>query len=86
MINKQGTKMFIIAKYAHEYYPSGKAGIDASIADTYTIRELGIPRGPYVTREEAEGYLPVLNEFNPAVGYGVLELDLEQPRTSAAND
>lgn len=69
--------MFIIVKYAEYLYPKGKAPIKASIADTYTSRQSGIPRGPYTTREEAESYLPKLNEANPTVGYGVLELELD---------
>lgn len=67
------TKLYIIVKYA-EMYLGGKAPISVSIADTYTVRELGIPRGPYTSKEEAESYLPKLNDYNPTVGYGVVEL------------
>lgn len=70
--------MFIIAKYASDNYPEGRAPIEASIADTYSVRECGVERGPYVTREQAKTALDKLTRFNPSVCYGILELQLEQ--------
>lgn len=68
---------YIIAKYAKDYYPDGRAPLLASIINTYTARSCGISIETYKTREAAEPDLTKLVEFNPSAGYGIVEVDAD---------
>jgi hypothetical protein len=67
--------MWIIVKYATEYYPKGKAPMEASVFGTYTARECGVTQKTYTSPIEADFDLRKLMEFNPSVGYGIVEVE-----------
>lgn len=71
-------KSYIIVKYAEEYWPDGKAPLEASVAGSYSARACGIVQATYDTRKEAEPDLVKLKNFNPAVFYGIVELEAAQ--------
>ena len=64
---------YIIAKYAEDYYPNGKAPAGASIKGTFTAKECGVETDVYASIEAAQADLERVVEFNPSVGYGILE-------------
>lgn len=65
--------MYIIVKYAELWYPDGKAHVQNSIFRTYSANEVGVEQSTYKTKEEAASDLAKLIEFNPMVGYGIVE-------------
>ena len=66
---------WIITKYADTNFPSGKAPIGWSVLGSYTARECGIVNETYASPIEAADDLAKLREFNPSVGYGLVEVD-----------
>lgn len=68
-------KKFIIAKYAEQYFPNGKAPSYASVFRSHTANEVGMEKESFSSKEEAELWLERLTSFNPTVDYGVVEVD-----------
>lgn len=66
---------WIIVKYAEDFYPAGKAPISASVYGSYSARECGVTQETYTSPIEADFDLGKLKEFNPSVGYGLVEVD-----------
>lgn len=67
------SKKFIIVKYAETKYPKGQAPSFESVHGTFSANECGIEKKHYLSRDEALADLEKLREFNPAVGYGIVE-------------
>jgi hypothetical protein len=65
---------YIIVKYADHTYPDGKAPITASVFNTYSANSVGVTNELYHSKEEAEIDLRKLQEFNPTVFYGIVEV------------
>ncbi len=69
------TKKYIIVKYADDDYPGGFAPFDAAVhPDSYTAKQCGITDGFFTNKEVAKEALIKMEEVNPGVGYGVVEL------------
>ncbi len=67
---------FIIVKYAQDHYPSGKAPLFAAVhPDSFTARQCNVTVTYFVDRNSAEEALSKMKEFNPAVDYGIVELE-----------
>jgi len=66
---------YIIVKYADDHYPAGRAHISASVLDTYTAKQCKINTKVYETKEAAKPDLDKLTDFNPTVGYGIVEAE-----------
>jgi len=64
---------YIIVKYAKYHYPKGKAPLNHSIYNTYSAIQCDCNKQFYLSKEEAEKDLKFLNEYNPTVGYGIVE-------------
>lgn len=67
------SKKFIIVKYAEINFPSGKAPMFESVYGTYSAKECGVKKKHYSSRDEANSDLEKLRDFNPMVGYGIVE-------------
>lgn len=64
---------YIIVKYATYHYPEGKAPLNHSIFGTYTAIQCDCNKPFYLSKEEAEKDLKILDKFNPTVDYGIVE-------------
>ncbi len=72
--------MFIIAKCADEFFrllnyaPDYQFSLTDNADTTYTGTQVGLPKS-FETRKEAEPWLIKMNEFNPSVGYAIIEIE-----------
>lgn len=76
---------WIIVKYADQFFPDGKAPLDQSIFGTHTAIQQDINKPFFEDRAEAEEALKLAQEFNPGVGYGIVE-GLEEIDYSVAGE
>jgi len=66
--------MYIIVKYADQFFPEGYAPEIASVGGTFSARECGIDEMKYSDKNLAETHLAILQGFNPTVGYGIVKV------------
>jgi len=70
-------KRYIIVKYAKTNFSNGKAPIWHSVFGTYSAVQCDIIKEVYYHFVDAQTDLDKLNNFNPSVGYGIVELEGE---------
>ena len=80
-------KRFIIVKYAEDHFPDGyPVHISNSVFGTYSANKCGVEKEVYISKEEAEHDLTILQDYNPAVGYGIVELWQENMGIKRSSD
>jgi len=66
---------YIIVKYAEDYFPDGKAHVLNSVVNTHTAKQCDVDTVVYKTKVAAKPDLDRLIDFNPSVGYGIVEAE-----------
>jgi hypothetical protein len=69
--------MFIIVKYASDWWPEG-APLSASVFDSHSARKVGVTKRTYETPQEAQPDLEKLRSYNESVEYGVVPVVAEE--------
>ena len=75
LLKRNKAPKYIIVKYANELYPNGKAPKTMAVhPDTHSAEKCGITKKHFDSIEEAKVALHKLQEFNPAVSYGICKI------------